>query len=66
MARVKTGQTPFYPLVFRGLALGGIFWVLLAPFRLIFKTAHIPEPVEEVEHALGILHDAEEREKGAH
>ena len=43
--------------------LGGIFWVLLSPFRLFFKKAHIPEPVEEVEHALEILHDAEEREK---
>lgn len=42
--------------------LGGIFWVLLAPFRLFFKKAHLPEPVEEVEHALEILHDAEEKE----
>jgi predicted tellurium resistance membrane protein TerC len=43
----------------------GIFWVLLSPFRLFFKKAHIPEPIEEVEHALEILHDAEEREKHA-
>jgi hypothetical protein len=41
----------------------GIFWVLLSPFRLFFKKAHIPEPVEEVEHALEIIHEAEEREK---
>lgn len=43
--------------------LGGIFWVLLSPFRLFFRKAHLPEPIEEVEHALEILHEAEEREK---
>lgn len=43
--------------------LGAILWVLLAPFRLFFRKAHLPLPVEEVEHALEIIHDAEERER---
>jgi hypothetical protein len=44
------------------MTLGAVIWVLLAPFRLFFRKAHIPEPIEEVEHALEILHDAEEKE----
>lgn len=45
--------------------LGAVFWVLLSPFRLFFKKAHLPEPIEEVEHALEIIQEAEEREKHA-
>lgn len=42
--------------------LGGVFAILLAPFRLLFRKAHVPDPIEEVEHALEILHEAEEEE----
>ena len=45
------------------VTLGAVIWVLLSPFRLFFRKAHLPQPVEEVEHALEILHEAEEREK---
>jgi hypothetical protein len=51
------------PVRLYDLVLGAVFWVLLSPFRLFFKKAHLPEPIEEVEHALEILHDAEERDK---
>jgi len=51
------------PVRFYDLVLGGVFWVLLSPFRLFFKKAHLPEPIEEVEHALEIIHESEEREK---
>jgi YkoY family integral membrane protein len=50
------------PVRLYDMTLGAVIWVLLAPFRLFFKKAHLPEPVEEVEHALEILHDAEEKE----
>jgi len=42
--------------------LGGLFSILLFPFRLFFKKVHIPDPVEEVEHAAEIIHDSGERE----
>lgn len=42
--------------------LGAFLWVLLAPFRLFFRKAHLPLPVEEVEHALEIIHHSEEQE----
>ncbi len=35
--------------------LGGAFFLLLAPYRLFFRKSRIPEPVQEVEHALDIL-----------
>ena len=31
--------------------------------RIDSVSSHLPEPIEEVEHALEILHDAEERDK---
>jgi YkoY family integral membrane protein len=42
--------------------LGGLFWILLAPYRLFFQKTQIPDPVAEVEHAVEILHDSEQRE----
>jgi YkoY family integral membrane protein len=54
------------PVRLYDMTLGAVIWVLLAPFRLFFKKAHIPEPIEEVEHALEILHDAEEQEAKKH
>ena len=70
-AAVRSATRPvnavlMWPVRLYDMTLGAIIWVLLAPFRLFFKTAHIPEPIEEVEHALEILHDAEERDKGGH
>ncbi len=46
--------------------LGTIFGILLAPFRFVFKKAHVPDPIEEVEHAVEIIHDSEahEHERG--
>lgn len=51
------------PVRLYDVTLGAVIWVLLSPFRLFFRKAHLPQPVEEVEHALEILHEAEEREK---
>lgn len=45
--------------------LGTIFGILLAPFRLLFKKAHVPDPIEEVEHAVEIIHESGEREREA-
>ncbi len=47
------------------MTLGAVIWVLLAPSASSSKGPH-PEPVEEVEHALEILHDAEEQEAKKH
>lgn len=51
------------PVRLYDMTLGAVIWVLLAPFRLVFKKAHLPLPTEEVEHAFEILHDAEEAEE---
>jgi len=51
------------PVRLYDLTLGVVIWTVLAPFRMLFRKAHLPQPVEEVEHALEILHEAEEREK---
>jgi hypothetical protein len=32
---------------------------------MLFKKAHIPEPIEEVEHAVEIIHDSEAHEAAA-
>lgn len=42
--------------------LGAVLWMLLSPFRLLFRKARLPLPTEEVEHALEILHEAEGHE----
>jgi tellurite resistance protein TerC len=44
--------------------LGGIFGMLWYPFKMLFKKAHIPEPIEEVEHAVEIIHESERRDAG--
>ncbi len=44
------------------MLLGGIFFVILFPFRAFFRKAHVPLPVEEVEHALEIIHESEANE----
>lgn len=46
--------------------LGGLFSMLLYPFRLLFKKARIPDPLEEVEHAVEIIHSAESRDGKIH
>jgi len=51
------------PVRLYDLLLSGFFWVLLSPIRLFFRKAHLPEPVEEVEHALEIIQEAKERDK---
>lgn len=50
------------PVVAYEWLLGGVFFVILFPFRALFRKAHIPVPVEEVEHALEIIHDSEVQE----
>ncbi|TAE74377.1 MAG: DUF475 domain-containing protein [Verrucomicrobia bacterium] len=44
--------------------LGGLFSILLFPFRAFFKKARVPDPIAEVEHAVEIIHDAERRDSG--
>lgn len=51
-----------WPVRIYDLVLGSLFWVILTPFRLLFRKAELPLPIEEVEHSLEILHDAEVRE----
>jgi hypothetical protein len=41
------------------MVLGAVFAVLLLPLRLFRKKAHLPDPAEEVEHALEIIHETE-------
>ena len=38
--------------------LGGVFSILWFPFKMLFKKAHVPEPIEELEHAAEIMHDS--------
>jgi tellurite resistance protein TerC len=51
-----------WPVRIYDLVLGSLFWIILTPFRLLFRKAELPLPTEEVEHSLEILHDAEARE----
>lgn len=44
------------------LVLGAVFKVLFFPFRIFRKSAHLPDPTEEVEHALEIIHESEQKE----
>jgi hypothetical protein len=50
------------PLRAYDLVLGGLFWVLFAPFRWLRKSSATPDPTEEVEHALEIIEEAERHE----
>ena len=50
------------PIRIYDVILGAVFFVLLYPFRLFRKSSHLPDPTEEVEHALEIIHDSERRE----
>jgi tellurite resistance protein TerC len=50
------------PLRWYDLALGAVFAVILAPFRLLRKSSDTPDPTEEVEHALEILEQADRSE----
>ncbi len=52
----------YWPLRGYDLVLGGVFWVLFAPFRLLRKSSETPDPTEEVEHALEIIGEAERHE----
>lgn len=51
------------PVLAYNALLGGVFWALLTPFRILFRMSQVPEPTKEVEHALEILHDAEARDE---
>jgi tellurite resistance protein TerC len=50
------------PVKIYDVVLGAVFSVLLFPFRLFRKSSHLPDPTEEVEHALEIIHESERRE----
>lgn len=50
------------PIRIYDVILGAVFFVLFYPFRLFRKTSHLPDPTEEVEHALEIIHESERRE----
>ncbi len=52
------------PVRIYDLLLGAVFTVLLFPFRIFRKKARLPDPVEEVEHALEIIHESERQEPG--
>lgn len=55
------------PLWLYDVTLGTIIWVLLSPFRVVFRKAHLPLPAEGIEHAYEIMHESEEHEKkGGH
>jgi YkoY family integral membrane protein len=53
------------PLRAYDFVLGGVFSILWFPFKMLFKKAHIPEPIEELEHAAEIMHDSEAHEAAA-
>jgi tellurite resistance protein TerC len=50
------------PVRIYDLVLGAVFSVLLFPLRLFRKKSHLPDPAEEVEHALEIIHESEREE----
>jgi tellurite resistance protein TerC len=52
------------PVRIYDVVLGAVFAVLLFPLRLFRKKSHLPDPAEEVEHALEIIHETE-REQAA-
>jgi len=51
-----------WPVRIYDLVLGAVFAILLFPLRLFRKKSHLPDPAEEVEHALEIIHEAEREE----
>ncbi|HRQ87195.1 MAG TPA: DUF475 domain-containing protein [Bacteroidia bacterium] len=51
------------PVRLYDLILGSVFWIVLAPFRLLFRKAKVPLPVEEIEHSIEILHESQEKER---
>jgi len=66
-AAVRKAMAPVNPVLMGPVrlydaTLGAVLWVLLSPFRLLFRKARLPLPAEEVEHALEILHEAEGHE----
>lgn len=50
------------PVRIYDVALGAVFSVLFFPLRVFRKKSHLPDPAEEVEHALEIIHEAEREE----
>jgi tellurite resistance protein TerC len=51
-----------WPVRIYDVVLGAVFFVLLFPLRIFRKKSHLPDPSEEVEHALEIIHEAEREE----
>lgn len=51
-----------WPVRLYDVVLGAFFAVLLFPLRLFRKKSHLPDPAEEVEHALEIIHETEREE----
>lgn len=61
---VRTAMKPvnaglMLPVRAYDFVLGGVFSILLWPFRMMFRKAEIPDPIAEVEHAAEIIHDSE-------
>ena len=66
-ALVRTVMKPvnrllMLPVQLYDTVLGAVFAILLFPITFLFRKAHIPDPTEEVEHAIEIIHEAEEHE----
>lgn len=51
-----------WPVRIYDKVLGAVFTVLLFPLRIFRKKSHLPNPSEEVEHALEIIHESERDE----